>query len=165
MPPMSDFDRSEMEALRSELRQRAWLQNLGLLLQPPLLLAALSLALTRPGAAAAAFFIFIVGAGAVALNWCHHGVRTAQIKRYLLVLERRYAGETGWESWLPRHRIGGFLGTRWFISTKGVFMGSQAVALLTALRLGDLRSDAFLLLLSALATLATAGFLIANPKE
>jgi hypothetical protein len=98
---------------------------------------------------------------AAVLQWCHHGVRTMQIKQYLLLI---VPGEKGWEHWLPANRPKTLLGSRWMISTKGVFLGLG----LAEVWLAALLAPQFMLLpavISAGLWLAAAGFLFTNPKE
>lgn len=148
--------------LRRELALRILLQNLLLILMLALFTAFGILALARPevawGAAAAQ------GAASLgaALQWCHHGIRTKQIKEYLLTIDN---GQTdGWERWLPANRPRTLLGSRWMISTKGVFLGLQLAMIGLALQTEPL-SDAFLMFVSTALLLASAGFLLTNPKE
>lgn len=98
---------------------------------------------------------------ASALQWCHHGVRTAQIKQYLL---RSDPNEKGWERWLPANRPDTLLGSRWLISTKGVFLGTGlAITGLAALMAPEV--EVWAAAASTLLWLASAGFLFTNPKE
>jgi hypothetical protein len=158
------FDLEELKSLRSELLLRMAIQNGILLFLIPMLLATVMVQAAHPASALVVALGYCVAAGMGALIWCHCGVRQAQIKAYLLVLETRLAPRGGWESWLPAHRIGGWLGTRWFVSTKGVFMGSQLAAVASALWIGSER-DWPLLATAAAVMAATAWFLLVNPKE
>ena len=149
--------------LRRELALRILLQNLLLIVSLVLFAAFALAALANPEtawAAAAAQGAAILGA---ALQWCHHGIRTKQIKVYLLTLDGGEASGS-WERWLPANRPQTILGSRWMISTKGVFIGLQLGMLLLAFLLapaldGIFASGATVLLL------ASAGFLLTNPKE
>lgn len=148
--------------LRRELALRILLQNLLLILMLALFTAFAILALARPevawGAAAAQ------GAASLgaALQWCHHGIRTKQIKEYLLTIDD---GQTdGWERWLPANRPRTLLGSRWMISTKGVFLGLQLAMIALALLTAPV-SDVLLMSVSTALLLASAGFLLTNPKE
>lgn len=151
----------EASSLRRELAFRILLQNALLILSVGLFITFSAVAALVPGAAwplAAAHNSAIL---ASALQWCHHGVRTMQIKQYLLLVD---PDEKGWEQWLPANRPRTLLGSRWMISTKGVFLGlglaNTALAALLAPRF---------MLLPALVSgglwVATAGFLFTNPKE
>lgn len=82
----------------------------------------------------------ILGLSASAM-WAHHGARTAQIRMYLTsTLEPALNNSAtwpanGWEHALARMRFQSLLGSRWFVSTKGFFLGSQLliVVLLVAI--------------------------------
>lgn len=151
----------EMESLRRELLLRVTLQNT-LLMISVTLFAAFTVAIAAlPRAAwvlASAQNAAILGA---ALQWCHHGIRTAQLKHYLT---RLHPSPSSWEAWLPAHRPPTLLGSRWMISTKGVFLGlglaSILLAVLTAL---DVQPALTALAVSLWA--ASAGCLLTNPKE
>jgi hypothetical protein len=144
------------------LALRILLQNLLLILSLALFAAFAMLALALPGAAwGAAAAQGAVSLGA-ALQWCHHGIRTKQIKQYLLTIDRGH--DDGWERWLPANRPRTLLGSRWMISTKGVFLGLQLAMIGLALRVGPL-SDGFIAAVAVVLLLASAGFLLSNPKE
>ena len=148
-------------ALRRELALRILLQN-GLLVISLILFAAFSITiLSIPESAWLAVYAHgAVGLGA-ALQWCHHGIRTKQIKEYLLEIDD--GSEIGWERWLPAHRPQTLLGSRWLISTKGVFLGLQIAMIL----LGWVTHAKSLVGLSigVIFLLTTAAFLLTNPKE
>lgn len=148
--------------LRRELALRILLQNLLLILSLALFAAFAILALALPGAAwGAAAAQGAVSLGA-ALQWCHHGIRTKQIKEYLLTTD---GGQNdGWERWLPDNRPRTLLGSRWMISTKGVFLGLQLAMIGLALWIGPV-SDGVFVLVAVVLLLASAGFLLTNPKE
>jgi hypothetical protein len=161
MVTKSDRPLFEASSLRRELVVRILLQNVLLIVSVALfaafsIVAALAPATSWPLAVACNAALL-----AAVLQWCHHGVRTMQIKQYLLQID---PDERGWERWLPAHRPKTLLGSRWMVSTKGVFLGlGLAVAGLAALQAPE-----FILLpavLSALVWFATAGFLFTNPKE
>lgn len=162
--PSTTFDMIELQSLRQEVLLRILVQNLILLMLMPMLLATIWMMTVQPAAALLAALGYGLATGVGALIWCHCGVRQAQLKTYLLVLEERYAAKEGWESWLPVHRLGGTLGSRWFISTKGVFLGSQLSALAVGLWVVPTRPIGLLLLVCAVIT-CTAYFLLSNPKE
>lgn len=158
------FDHAELISLRREMLLRIAIQNGLLLLVGPLLLAAIIAEIALPRSVGLVTLGFLVATGAMSLIWCHHGVRQAQLKAYLMLLEARMSATGGWESWLPRHRLGGWLGSRWFISTKGVFLGSQIAAVVSAVIVGAGRP--LLWLPAAIVLVAgTAFFLLVNPKE
>jgi hypothetical protein len=157
----------EAAALRRELLLRILLQNALLILSLALFTAFAILTLLRPGLAwAAAAGHGAAGLGA-ALQWCHHGIRTRQIKAYLLMIEADAGDGThpqGWERWLPAHRPQTLLGSRWLISTKGSFIGLQLAMIVLALRVAPAIDPIPALAALGLA-LAAAGFLLTNPKE
>ncbi len=155
----------ELNAIRNELLIRIFLQNATLLLAV-VAFAVISCVLVflsshRP------MLVFLHSCVLLALSvqWCHHGVRTMQIKKYILLVEESCHGNT-WEKWLPQNRPKTLLGSRWLISTKGVLLGLQA-AMLTPVIVDD---PAFfwmnLYIQSALLIIAvTASLLLTNPKE
>lgn len=152
---------SDGPVLRRELALRILLQNLLLLLSVAVFTGFAILALALPHAAWAAAAAQGVAGFAAALQWCHHGIRTKQIKDYLLTIDSREAG--GWECWLPAHRPRTFLGSRWMISTKGVFIGLQGAMIGLAWHMTALHS--VFASVAAGALLATLWFLLTNPKE
>lgn len=96
-----------------------------------------------------------------ALQWCHHGVRTKQIKAYLLLIN---PDSDGWENWLPANRPTGLLGSRWLVSTKGVFIGLGASSIVSSSVIQVPFSLTPFALSLAVCT-STAVFLLTNPKE
>lgn len=152
----------EHETLRLELSRRILLQNTLLLLSSVMFGLFFGFALIWPERAwmvSAAFSCLIL---AFSLQWCHHGIRTRQIKIFLI--EFGYAGSSSWERWLPANRPKTLLGGRWMISTKGVFLGLDLAIKLLALDLAP-AVDSHAILLGSALTAATAGFLLTNPKE
>jgi len=130
---MDAADVEEFRALRREIELRITLQNLFLVLVP-LLLAAMSVAqLVHPADRFGIALAFCIATGIFSLHWIHSGARTVQLKAYLTeVVEPRMRPGGGWEAWHARRRIAGVLGSRWFISTKGVLVGSQVAILAEA---------------------------------
>lgn len=149
--------------LRRELALRILLQNLLLILSLVLFTAFAILALALPATAWAAAAAHGAVCLSAALQWCHHGIRTKQIKAYLLTIN---GGEArgGWERWLPANRPGSLLGARWMISTKGVFLGLQLAMIGLALRASTV-PDGLLVAVTTGLLIASAGFLLTNPKE
>ncbi len=159
------FDWIELSNLHREMTVRIVFQNAILVLQVVLFFAVALLQVHAPAKAGQFAFAFGLTGLLLAAMWCHHGARQAQIKTYLLILEERYRLMDGWESWLPKNRIGGRLGSRWFISTKGLFMATIVASVglgivLDASVLGRLGE----FLATALAAIAI-GLLLSNPKE
>ncbi|MGP6085766.1 hypothetical protein [Antarctobacter jejuensis] len=154
---------SDVPVLRRELALRILLQNLLLIVSLPVFTAFAAVSLALPGMVWAAAAVHgAVGLGA-ALQWCHHGIRTKQIKDYLLTIDSGDGG-SGWEGWLPANRPRRLLGARWMISTKGVFLGLQLAMIILAAFIAPV-VDGWMAAFSALLLLASAAFLLTNPKE
>lgn len=153
---------NDLAPQKAELLIRILVQNLTLLLAVAAF-AGLSLAtLGWPASAWVVACVHALVSGALVLQWCHNGVRTMQLKTFLLEQEGREPAN--WEVWLPAHRPDRLLGTRWFVSTKGVFLGTQvAMAGLAAVMAGvrPLWASAA----CALAFIVSATLLLTNPKE
>jgi hypothetical protein len=162
-PPSDAFQSPtwELTTLRQELLLRIRLQNLLLMIAVGVFAAFAALGVTHPRYAWLAAAAQGGASLALALQWCHHGIRTRQIKQYLLVADPNPAG---WERWLPANRPPGLLGARWMVSTKGVFLG---------LGLGMMGIAAFLepapaalpMTIAPALWAASLWFLITNPKE
>lgn len=153
----------EIQFLRQELKLRILLQNL--LLQALTVIFAVLAAISAlsPPATSALCFIFQCVMLAAILQWCHHGVRTAQIKEFLQELNQE--GARGkWETWLPAHRPATLLGSRWMVSTKGVFLGLGAMMMLLAVIVAPEINYVLLLTSSVIWAIGTI-FLFTNPKE
>jgi hypothetical protein len=151
----------EASSLRRELGFRILLQNTLLIVSVGVFAAFAAIAALAPGVAWPLALAHNSAILAAALQWCHHGVRTMQIKQYLLLID---PNEKGWERWLPANRPKTLLGSRWMISTKGVFLGLGLAMVGFAAGL----APAFMLLPALIAAglwLVTAGFLFTNPKE
>lgn len=120
------FDYDEHRALRAEIDLRITLQNSCLLLLCVVFATFCVTQLVMPAWRFHLAVAFSATAGMLSLFWIHSGARTSQIKTYLVEqLEPRLREGAGWEVWHARHRVAGVLGSRWFISTKGVLVGSQ----------------------------------------
>jgi len=160
---IDQFRIEEYRALRAEMDLRITIQNNLLLFSQivTLISCTVQVAFDSDAHLVALFACSVIGASA--LMWCHHGVRQAQLKPYLIKIEDALAGG-GWERWLPANRPQSLLGTRWFVSTKGVFIGLQIILWFTAFSL-QLRPPVQLAALTALVIVATAGFLLTNLKE
>lgn len=149
--------------LYRELALRILLQNLLLILSPVLFTAFAIVTFALPEkawSAAAAHGAVSLG---LALQWCHHGIRTKQIKEYLLRIDGEEKGGS-WERWLSANRPNTLLGSRWMISTKGVFLGLQVAMIGLALQTSA-APDGLLIACTLILLLASAGFLLTNPKE
>lgn len=152
----------DLQPQKIELLIRITLQNVLLVVASCGFAGFAAVALTHPSAAWGAAGAHAIVSGALLLQWCHHGVRTMQIKAFIVKCEAGLA-ET-WETWLPAHRPARILGTRWLISTKGVFLGLQVAMAGLALAIGE-PPPVFAVFFCAAAGAATAGFLFSNPKE
>ena len=147
---------------RAEIRLRILLQNVNLMLAVSAFAFLAAAALAWPLSAWLIACVHAIVSGALLLQWCHHGVRTMQLKMFLMQQEEK--ARSDWEVWLPANRPKRLLGTRWFVSTKGVFLGTQAAmagfAILSA-ETGPLWAQ----VACASAFLVSAGLLLTNPKE
>lgn len=154
---------AEIAALRQELLLRILLQNVLLHLMLIIFVALAGLAILFPAAAWALDLAFQCATLAAALQWCHHGIRTKQIKQFLNGLAPDIAG-LGWETWLPGARPRTLLGSRWMISTKGVFLGLGLAMMAAHLALPAVVT-AGAVTGAAVLWLTSAAFLLSNPKE
>jgi hypothetical protein len=155
-------DVGEIRALRFELLLRILIQNFLLLLTIFVLAVLGALGSIIPDRVWLMCAINAACVLATSSMWCHHGVRTMQLKKY--ILSREQERRVSWEVWLPEHRPNGILGTRWLISTKGVFVGSHVMLIVIACTVSPEMS--VLLILFSIALLAiTAALLVTNPKE
>jgi hypothetical protein len=121
-PEVQSVLSSQVGYLHRELILRMGLQNAILMLMVPVFIAAAIAACTLPSHAPVIAIAYVTASGMASLYWVHSGYRTAQIRVYLQSLER---DATGWENWLAKNHYKGPLGSRWWISTVGVFIGSQ----------------------------------------
>lgn len=151
---------SEAHALRNELALRIILQNILMIASLGFFSVFATVAILEPRAAWLCAASHGVVTLATALQWCHHGIRTKQIKVFLLASDT--AAE--WERWLPANRPQTLLGSRWLVSTKGGLLGlGLATCVLATLQSWPpppVPAGAAIGLL-----LASAGFLFTNPKE
>lgn len=153
---------SDIAVLRRELAVRIVLQNLLLISNLFVFAAFAILSLARPQ------FAWLSAASqgsaglSVALQWCHHGIRTKQIKMFLMTLDCEESQK--WERWLPLNRPNTILGSRWFVSTKGSFVGLQLAMIIVAWSVSPVANPAFALVATVL-LVASTWFLLTNPKE
>jgi len=120
------FDYDEHQALRAEIYLRIILQNTCLMLLTLFFAIFCVAQILLPAWRFHLAVAFGVTAAMLSMFWTHSGARTLQIKTYLAEqLEPRLRDGASWEVWHTRRRVAGLLGSRWFISTKGVLVGSQ----------------------------------------
>lgn len=154
----------EYRALRQELIMRMVVQNVLMVLQPLLLLGCYGLALMRPLQASPTALLFLFVSLAASAQWCHMGVRTVHLKTFLMQSEERLGAERTWETFLPGARPKSLLGSRWLISTKGVFLLVQGLAIMIPSAL-DQAPPAWFLAVAISVLGASQWLLLTNPKE
>ena len=161
---MQQLSVEEYRFLRKEILQRIWIQNFILILLIPMFMVATGLAVGKPSRGAELALAYAGTTGMGALYWIHSAARTVQIKTFIRGVEQAEGSSYGWETWLASHPISGRLGSRWFVSTKAVFVGSQlACAILCGVIIaGTDRNDA--VLAAAFATAALTAFMLIQPK-
>ncbi|MBX3351820.1 MAG: hypothetical protein KF684_02705 [Phycisphaeraceae bacterium] len=118
----------DVSFLKKELILRMTLQNLVLIILMPLLMLSFVLGIDRPAFAAWIALAYVIASGMGALYWAHSGARTVQIAAFIRLQEDK-RGHAGWETWLKANPFPRPLGSRWTISTKGVFLGSQLLVI------------------------------------
>lgn len=172
--PMPDVDHmdpaapaAEFVSVRKEIQTRIVLQNVLLLLVWLATPSAMIAITAWPSASlvlAIAFDAFVTMGAAM---WEHHGVRQAQLRTYLTaVLEPRLFGGTGgWEQHLASQRPRSVLGSRWWISTKGLLFGSPALVAATAATTTAVGTTHLWLLVAAGCTSAALGMILHTPSR
>jgi hypothetical protein len=159
---MREQGADEIRFVRREILLRIGIQNTILILLMPLLLLSIIAASALRSEAAFIALAYVGVAGMGALYWIHSAARTVQIKAYLRAVEKA-GGAGGWETWLAENPVRGVLGSRWFISTKGVFVGSQVAAILVCgLLAGGVEQPILLGLALGISALTAA--LLTQPK-
>ncbi len=153
----------EIASLRQEVLLRVFLQNIILQMVVVLFVTSIGLTVFRPGEVWAISLGYQTASLACALQWCHHGIRTRQIKQFLTRITP-VGNAPSWEAWLPANRPPGLLGSRWLISTKGVFLGLSLTMIGLELAIAD--SPVVIARVGGIALwLLTTCFLLTNPKE
>lgn len=150
----------EYSALKTEMLLRISIQNLTILTTVILYLPTALLIVIFPSFSAALAFVYGVANLALALQWCHQGVRQCALKQAVLSRDKEAGRGSSWEIWLPSQRPNNILGSRWFISTKLVFIGLNLSTLFLSLT-----DFGFLFLLAIAMLLITTVSLLTNPKE
>lgn len=123
----------EYRALKGEMLLRVAIQNMTILGTIAAFVAIAILATILPNQAGPLAMIQSVATLALALQWCHQGVRQCALKQAILRRDAEAKRTDSWENWLPGQRPSGPLGSRWFVSTKAVFIGLPALSTLLAL--------------------------------
>ncbi|RLU01212.1 hypothetical protein [Ketobacter sp.] len=152
--------KSEYSALKAEMLLRIAIQNLVILVAIVLFVPSALLIVTAPQYASVLALIYVAANLALALQWCHQGVRQCALKQAILACDQAAGRDSSWETWLPTQRPASMLGSRWFISTKLVFIGLSAAAIVLAIKCFDV-----VLLCSAIVFFITVAVLLTNPKE
>jgi hypothetical protein len=157
------LEEKEIDSLRREIFLRIFLQNVILILST-LIFSAFGLAVVIwPNSAWLFCVVHAVASGSLSLQWCHHGAGTVLLKKYIMIIENNSRTGMTWESWLPKNRPKTLLGTRWLVSTKGVFIGLQ-VSLILLCSFASLNISWHLLTAALIIRIATSAFLFTNPK-
>ncbi len=155
--PLSEY---HLRYLHRELLLRMAMQNAGLIVLAIAFLTVVSLAAIIPHKAHILNLGFTATSGMLSLFWNHSRYRTVQIKTYLKRLEQQ---EPGWESWLVNNPFTGVLGSQWFMSTIGVFVGSQLIAAMLCWMVAEGSAQIWIFGLSLLATAVNAVVLFRKP--
>jgi hypothetical protein len=150
----------EYRALKSEMLLRIAIQNLTILSAVLLFIPSALLIVIQPNYAGELALAYALANLSLALQWCHQGVRQCALKQAVLDRDQTAGRKDSWEVWLPSQRPANLLGSRWFVSTKLVFMGLCAASIFLALK------DFGFALVCSVAVLATTTVaLLTNPKE
>jgi hypothetical protein len=161
-PPSESIAVVEYASLRNEILIRVLIQNALLIMLTITFVVIAMISLQRPNIAWLSCVLFGIVSGSFALQWCHHGAGSVQIKRYIMSVYQTRKG-SNWEAWLLENKLNSFLGTRWVLSTKGVFVGLQCAELVLSLILQP--EPHYMLQLSAVSIMfVTTLLLFTNPK-
>lgn len=157
---MNSLRVEEYQALKSEMLLRITIQNVTLFTTVILFIPAALLIVIQPNFSGLIALAYTAANLALAMQWCHQGIRQCNIKQAVLARDKEAGRQDSWEEWLPDQRPKNLLGSRWFVSTKLVFMGLGAGAITLALK--DF-SVAIFFAVIVLSVTVTA--LLTNPKE
>lgn len=150
----------EYQTLKSEMLLRIAIQNITLFTTTILFIPSALLIVIHPNLAELIALAYTTANLALAMQWCHQGIRQCNIKQAVLARDKEAGRRDSWEEWLPDQRPKSLLGSRWFVSTKLVFIGLGAGAITLALK------DLNLANIGAFAVLSTTTIaLLTNPKE
>jgi len=155
----------EYNALKYELLLRILLQNILLFLMTGIFTVVSTTIILFPNSAWSLCLAYSVASAAIGAQWCHHGVRIAQLKHYIMLVERDIPRQLRWwECWLPDNRPKTFLGSKWMLATKGVLIGLQSVVLGLCIYISsDINTT--LLLLSMLLLVGASALVLTNEQE
>jgi hypothetical protein len=163
------FEDIEYVSLKREVMLRIAFQNVHLLLSTLIFSAFSALIILWPSVSWRICAAHGVVSGALSLQWCHHGSVQVLLKKYIMMKENILveegsvrAGST-WEIWLLANHMTSFLGSRWLVSTKGVFIGLQISMILLASAVASAVNGPSLLA-SLLLLAGTSLVLFTNPK-
>lgn len=120
---------TEYGGLKAEMMLRIAIQNLTILGAVAVFSGTAVLTTLVPEQAGKLALLQSLATLALALQWCHQGVRQCALKQAILDRDARAGRVDGWETWLPSTRPTGPLGSRWFVSTKAVFIGLTAASI------------------------------------
>ena len=124
----------EYRALKNEILLRIAIQNTTIITAVFAFIVCIWLRVIEPEQAALVAFFQSIAVLALTLIWCHQGVRQCALKQAILAHDAAAKRETSWENWLPSQRPSSLLGSRWFVSTKAVFLGLNIALILTSLQ-------------------------------
>lgn len=139
---------------------RVAIQNITIFIVVALFLPAGLLIVIAPSHSGLLALVYALVNLGLALQWCHQGVRQCALKQAILARDKEAGRNDAWEMWLPSQRPASLLGSRWFISTKLVFIGLCAWSIVLAI------TDFGFPLIGAMVTfIILTVALLTNPKE
>lgn len=150
----------EYRALKSEMLLRIAIQNITLFTTVMLFIPAALLIVIHPNLAGLIALAYATANLSLAMQWCHQGIRQCNLKQAVLARDKAAERQDSWEEWLPDQRPKNLLGSRWFVSTKLVFIGLSTGSITLSLKdLGLANIFATIVLIITITALLT------NPKE
>lgn len=150
----------EYRALKNEMLLRIAIQNITILGSVAAFVTVAVLVAGSPKQAGLLVLVQSTATLGLALQWCHQGVRQIALKQAVLRRDADAKLMDGWEAWLPGQRPSRLLGSRWFVSTKAVFIGLPAFSVCLAVPIGG-----WVLCLAAAVVALTMTALLTNPRE
>jgi hypothetical protein len=154
----------EYKILKNEMIARILLQNCLLFMATGLFSAFVLAIILLSAHVWLLCMTYSVVSAAISVQWCHHGVRIAQLKKYIMIVERPNREQITWEQWLPENRPKTILGSKWLVATKGVLIGLQLYVILLSIYIAK-EIDLALSLVSVLLLVITSTVIITNEKE